>query len=143
MPSVFVTPFPYWHQLGFPSPEVAEKCGIDISENCLHSLELLLAQQSHPKDTGMCLYAIYGFGLSLLCYCRNQPVLSLNRFSAKVVSLLSVLLQTSSSQRHLYVTGYVPATKRFLEGLREICTREGILLIIDEYVYALFCSRTY
>ncbi|KAL7010415.1 hypothetical protein EMMF5_000439 [Cystobasidiomycetes sp. EMM_F5] len=28
--------------------------------------------------------------------------------------------------------GYVPANKYFLEGLRKICDREGILLIIDE-----------
>ena len=28
--------------------------------------------------------------------------------------------------------GYVPAPAEFLQGLREICDKEGILLIIDE-----------
>lgn len=47
MPGVFVTPFPYWHQAGFP-PNVDEKTLVD---HCLHQLKLVLSQQSAPNDT--------------------------------------------------------------------------------------------
>lgn len=47
MPGVFVTPFPYWHQAGFPQ-NVDEKTLVD---HCLHQLSLVFSQQTAPKDT--------------------------------------------------------------------------------------------
>lgn len=47
MPGVLPTPFPYWHQLGMPK-ETDPK---EMSDLCLYQLELLLAQQSAPRDT--------------------------------------------------------------------------------------------
>ena len=58
---------------------------------CLNQLELLLSQQSAPRDTAAIII---------------EPVIGEG--------------------------GYVPAPHAFLQGLREICDREGILLIIDE-----------
>ncbi|KAG8826226.1 hypothetical protein FRC19_009459 [Serendipita sp. 401] len=47
MPGVFVTLFPYWHQLGLP-PDADEKTMVD---HCLHQLSLVLSQQTAPTDT--------------------------------------------------------------------------------------------
>jgi 4-aminobutyrate aminotransferase len=42
-----VTPFPYWHQAGFPA-NVDEKTLVD---HCLHQLNLVFSQQTSPKET--------------------------------------------------------------------------------------------
>ncbi|PVG00397.1 putative 4-aminobutyrate aminotransferase [Serendipita vermifera] len=47
MSGVFVTPFPYWHQAGFPA-NVDEKTLVD---HCLHQLDLVFSQQTSPKET--------------------------------------------------------------------------------------------
>ncbi|KAF8313129.1 hypothetical protein DL93DRAFT_2125940 [Clavulina sp. PMI_390] len=47
MPGVFVTPFPYWHQMGLPSNTSTE----ELSARALAQLELVLAQQTAPDDT--------------------------------------------------------------------------------------------
>ncbi|KAI0705108.1 pyridoxal phosphate-dependent transferase [Cerioporus squamosus] len=87
MPGVFVTPFPFWHQLGVPADTPSSK----ISEMCLNQLHLLLSQATNPKDTAAIII---------------EPVLGEG--------------------------GYVPAPKELLQGLRDICDKHGILLIIDE-----------
>ncbi len=46
-PGVFTLPYPYWHQIGM-SVNVTED---EITEACLTQLELLLLQQTAPKDT--------------------------------------------------------------------------------------------
>jgi len=46
MPSVFVTPFPFWHQLCL-SPSAHEE---EVVEKALYQLDLLLSQQVHPKE---------------------------------------------------------------------------------------------
>jgi len=45
-PSVFVTPFPFWHQLCL-SPSVPEE---EVVKKALYQLDLLLSQQINPKD---------------------------------------------------------------------------------------------
>ncbi|KAG8885787.1 hypothetical protein FRB97_009492 [Tulasnella sp. 331] len=47
MPGVYVTPFPYWHQLGLPSTTSEE----ELVRHCMHQLNNLLAQQTSPGDT--------------------------------------------------------------------------------------------
>ncbi|KAG6375369.1 acetylornithine aminotransferase [Boletus reticuloceps] len=47
MPGVFSTPFPFWHQSGLP-PNTSEEELVRLS---LYQLELVLKQQSAPKDT--------------------------------------------------------------------------------------------
>ena len=47
MPGVFVTPFPYYSQLGL-HPQTSTQTMVDM---CLHQLRLLLAQQTAPSDT--------------------------------------------------------------------------------------------
>lgn len=44
---MFSTPFPYWHQVGLP-PNTSEEELVRLS---LYQLELVLKQQSAPKDT--------------------------------------------------------------------------------------------
>lgn len=63
----------------------------ELTELSLNQLELLLQQQTAPKDTAAIII---------------EPVIGEG--------------------------GYVPAPPEFMQGLREICDREGILLIIDE-----------
>lgn len=63
----------------------------EITEACLTQLELLLLQQTAPKDTAAIII---------------EPVLGEG--------------------------GYVPAPVKFLQGLREVCDKHGIMLIIDE-----------
>lgn len=46
-----MTPFPYPTQMGYQSAAHAEKLGIDLTEQCLYQLELLLTQQTAPRDT--------------------------------------------------------------------------------------------
>ena len=46
-PGTFSIPFPYWHQLGLPKETSPE----ELAEACLYQFELLLAQQTAPKDT--------------------------------------------------------------------------------------------
>ena len=58
---------------------------------CLNHLELLLKQQTSPKDTAAIII---------------EPIIGEG--------------------------GYVSAPVEFMQGLREICDREGILLIVDE-----------
>lgn len=86
-PGVHSIPFPYWHQFNLP-PSTPTQI---LTDQSLYQLDLLLAQQSAPKDTAAILV---------------EPVLGEG--------------------------GYVPAPKEFLEGLREVCDRHGILLIVDE-----------
>ena len=47
MPGVFVTPYPYWHQLGLP-PNAPEE---QVVRQSLHQLNLLLSQQTHGSET--------------------------------------------------------------------------------------------
>lgn len=87
-PGVFTLPYPYWHQLGHPSADTPPST---LTTQCLTQLELLLTQQTAPRDTAAILI---------------EPVLGEG--------------------------GYVPAPPEFLHGVREICDKNGILLIIDE-----------
>jgi 4-aminobutyrate aminotransferase len=87
MPSVYVTPFPFWHQLGL-SPSAPEE---DVVKKALYQLDLVLFQQISPKEVAAILI---------------EPVLGEG--------------------------GYVPAPPSYLRGLREICDKYGILLILDE-----------
>lgn len=71
MPGVIPTPFPYWHQLGVPK-ETDPK---EMSDFCLYQLELLLAQQSAPRDTAAVLLEPV---LSAEAFClgvKNQLIL--------------------------------------------------------------------
>lgn len=86
-PSVFVTPFPFWHQLSIP-PSTPED---QVAKTALYQLDLLLSQQIDPKDVAAILI---------------EPVLGEG--------------------------GYVPAPSSYLRGLREVCDKHGILLILDE-----------
>ncbi|XP_006458865.1 hypothetical protein AGABI2DRAFT_191010 [Agaricus bisporus var. bisporus H97] len=47
MPGAFSIPFPYWHNMNLPPDTPVSK----LTEQCLYQLDLLLAQQTHPKDT--------------------------------------------------------------------------------------------
>lgn len=47
MPGVYVTPYPYWHQLGLP-PNATEEQAVAQS---IHQLNLLFAQQTNPAET--------------------------------------------------------------------------------------------
>ncbi|KAK0470332.1 pyridoxal phosphate-dependent transferase [Desarmillaria tabescens] len=93
MPGTFSIPFPFWHQFG-ASPTISES---ELTAKSLYQLEILLAQQSAPRDTAALII---------------EPVLGEG--------------------------GYVPAPNEFLQGLREICDKHGIMLIIDE-VQSGFC----
>jgi 4-aminobutyrate aminotransferase len=46
-PGVYVTPFPYWHQLGLPNTASED----EVVRHSLHQLNLLLSQQTHPSET--------------------------------------------------------------------------------------------
>ncbi|KAF9460611.1 pyridoxal phosphate-dependent transferase [Collybia nuda] len=87
MGGVFVIPFPFWHQFGLP-PSTPTSTLVTQS---LYQLELLLAQQTSPRDTAAIII---------------EPVLGEG--------------------------GYVPAPPEFLRGLREVCDKHGIMLIVDE-----------
>lgn len=87
MPGVYVTPYPYWHQLGL-SPTSSEE---DVVRQSLYQLNLLLSQQTHPSETAAIII---------------EPVLGEG--------------------------GYIAAPPSYLEGLREVCDKHGILLIFDE-----------
>ncbi|KAJ7289245.1 acetylornithine aminotransferase [Mycena rebaudengoi] len=93
MSGAFTIPFPFWHQFGV-TPDTPESTLVTQS---LYQLDLLLAQQSTPRDTAaIILEAVLGEG------------------------------------------GYVPAPDAFLQGLRAVCDKHGILLIINE-VQSGFC----
>ncbi|KAG8901226.1 hypothetical protein FRB99_005467 [Tulasnella sp. 403] len=47
MPGVYVTPFPYWHQMGLPQTTSED----ELVRICLMQLKLLLSQQTSPSDT--------------------------------------------------------------------------------------------
>lgn len=64
MPGVLPTPFPYWHQLGMPK-ETDPK---EMSDFCLYQVELLLAQQSAPRDTAAILLE------PVLCVCTSPKL---------------------------------------------------------------------
>jgi 4-aminobutyrate aminotransferase len=87
MPGSFGTPFPYWHQFGLP-PSTSED---ELSKMALYQLDLLLKQQSAPRDTAAIII---------------EPVIGEG--------------------------GYVPAPPAFLRGLRAVCDKHGILLVVDE-----------
>lgn len=84
---MFVTPYPYWHQLGLP-PNASEE---EVVRQSLHQLNLLLSQQTHPSETA------------------------------------AILIETVLGEG-----GYIAAPTSYLEGLREVCDKHGILLIFDE-----------
>lgn len=84
---MFTAPFPFWHHFSLP-PDTPTS---ELTSLCLNQLELLLLQQTAPKDTAAIII---------------EPVIGEG--------------------------GYVPAPPEFMQGLREICDRENILLIIDE-----------
>lgn len=84
---VFSMPFPFWHQHGLPSSTPTST----LVAQSLYQLELLLAQQTAPRDTAAIIL---------------EPVLGEG--------------------------GYVPAPPEFLRGLREVCDKHDILLIVDE-----------
>lgn len=84
---MYSIPFPYWHQFNLP-PSTEENVLVHQS---LYQLDLVLAQQTAPKDTAAIII---------------EPVLGEG--------------------------GYVPAPAGFLQGLRQVCDRHGILLIVDE-----------
>jgi 4-aminobutyrate aminotransferase len=87
MPQVYVTPFPYWHQLNLPR-DTPEK---QIVEQCLFQLEMVLQQQSSPRDTAAILIeGVLGEG------------------------------------------GYVMPPASYMQGLRQICDKHKLLLIVDE-----------
>lgn len=44
---MFVTPFPYWHQMGLPASTTTE----ELVRQALYQLELVLQQQTAPDDT--------------------------------------------------------------------------------------------
>lgn len=85
--SVFTIPYPYFHHFSLPASTSPDK----LAQLSLYQLDLVLAQQSAPKDTAAILI---------------EPVLGEG--------------------------GYVPAPTSFLKGLREVCDKHGILLIVDE-----------
>ncbi|KAG6863689.1 hypothetical protein C0991_004099 [Blastosporella zonata] len=87
MPGVFCIPYPYWHQHGLP-PSTPSSLLVAQS---LYQLDLLLAQQTSPKDTAAIIV---------------EPFLGEG--------------------------GYVQAAPEFLQGLREVCDKHGMLLIVDE-----------
>jgi len=87
MPGVFTAPFPYWHHFSLPPSTPTS----ELTSLCLNQLELLLQQQTSPKDTAAIII---------------EPVIGEG--------------------------GYVSASPEFLQGLRDICDRDGILLITDE-----------
>ncbi|KAI0315223.1 acetylornithine aminotransferase [Amylostereum chailletii] len=87
MPGVYTAPFPYWHHFSAsPSTDPDE-----LARQALYQLELVLQQQSAPRDTAAILI---------------EPVLGEG--------------------------GYIPAPHSYLRGVREICDKHGIILIIDE-----------
>ncbi|KAI0690122.1 pyridoxal phosphate-dependent transferase [Cytidiella melzeri] len=47
MPGVYTMPFPFWHHLGVP----ASTSPAELSASCLNQLNLLLLQQTSPRDT--------------------------------------------------------------------------------------------
>ncbi|KAJ7582529.1 acetylornithine aminotransferase [Mycena floridula] len=87
MPGTFSMPYPYWHQHFLP-PSTPSRI---LTAASLHSLNLLLAQQTAPSDTAAIIV---------------EPLMGEG--------------------------GYVPAPNDFLQGLREICDKHGIMLIVDE-----------
>jgi len=87
MPGVFSIPFPYWHQHGLP-PSTPSSTLVSQS---LYQLDLLLAQQTAPRDTAAIII---------------EPLLGEG--------------------------GYAPSPPEFLQGLRQVCDKHGILLIVDE-----------
>ncbi|KAH7104916.1 acetylornithine aminotransferase [Auriculariales sp. MPI-PUGE-AT-0066] len=87
MPGVYPTAFPYWHQFG-ASPTTATE---ELVKKALFDLDLVLAQQTAPKDTAAILI---------------EPVLGEG--------------------------GYVPVPPAYLQALREVCDKHGLLLICDE-----------
>ncbi|TFK54465.1 hypothetical protein OE88DRAFT_1676159 [Heliocybe sulcata] len=87
MPGVFPVAFPFWHQHGLPPSTSPE----ELSKLSLYQLDLVLTQQTNPKDVAAILI---------------EPIIGEG--------------------------GYVPAPPEYLKGLREVCDKHGILLIIDE-----------
>ncbi|ORY88437.1 pyridoxal phosphate-dependent transferase [Leucosporidium creatinivorum] len=47
MPGVFTTPYPYWHQVGVPASTSQD----ELVKQALYQLDLLLKQQTAPRDT--------------------------------------------------------------------------------------------
>lgn len=98
MPGVFTTPFPYWHQMGLPPSTPTET----LVANALHQFELVLQQQTAPRDTAA--FVI-------------EPVLGEG--------------------------GYLPAPAAYLEGVKKICEKHGILFVADEVQSGFGRTGTY
>ncbi|KAH6901264.1 acetylornithine aminotransferase [Coprinopsis sp. MPI-PUGE-AT-0042] len=98
MPGVFSIPYPYWHQMGLDRNTSSEV----MTKQALDQLDLVLAQQTAPKDTAAIII---------------EPVLGEG--------------------------GYVPAPAEFLQGLRTVCDKHGILLIVDEVQSGFGRTGTY
>jgi 4-aminobutyrate aminotransferase len=90
-------PYPYWRQM----PVGVDRSTSEqvMTKQALDQLDLLLVQQTAPKDTAAIII---------------EPVLGEG--------------------------GYVSAPAAFLQGLRRVCDKHGILLIIDEVQSG--CGRT-
>ncbi|KIY49614.1 acetylornithine aminotransferase [Fistulina hepatica ATCC 64428] len=59
MSGTYVTPFPYWHQMGLPRDTSEEV----LVEQCLYQLDLVLTQQTSPQDTaGILIEPVLGEG---------------------------------------------------------------------------------
>lgn len=84
---VFTTAYPYWHQHSLPASTSPE----ELCRQSLWQLDLVLAQQTAPRDTAAIIV---------------EPVLGEG--------------------------GYIPAPPSFLRGLRDVCDKHGMLLIVDE-----------
>lgn len=84
---MFVTAFPFWHQLGLP-PTASEE---EIVQKSLYHLDQLFSQQINPQEVAAILI---------------EPVLGEG--------------------------GYVPVPTAYMQSLREICDKHGIMLIADE-----------
>ncbi|KAF8992548.1 acetylornithine aminotransferase [Cyathus striatus] len=87
MPGGYTIPYPYFHQFSTPPTTSPE----ELTRKCLYELDVLLSQQTSPKDTAAIIV---------------EPVLGEG--------------------------GYVPAPVEFLRGLREVCDKHEMLLIVDE-----------
>lgn len=105
MPGIYVTPFPYWHQ----------SLWLSFGNLFLNPLVVGYASPEEAPDEE-----------ALAQQCLHQLELLLVQQTAPS-DTAGIILEPVLGEG-----GYVPASKTFLEGLRKICDREGMLLMIDE-----------